>query len=396
MIQKKEFEEELTQILNKRMAIRKEADKIKRVISEESGLSEGEVVEILNNINKAEVKELFWIVKGIKKCYGGIGLEKHFTEHEVNMYQNIKAVEEPVEKYPVLLENVLQVTSEQWVLVTDVNFLYDLYQKQLINYNKNTQRPTVKVKKDGVTSYKIYVNKYSVNEICSLAEQGLFTPNGISLNISLDNEENDFEYNNGELILYSGQFDIIDGFHRYQGFMKAKMNNKDFNYPVIVNVFHYDETKACSYIAQEDKRNKIKQNYVRSMDATNPVSTLVQRLNEDTRCYLQGKIGKTEESEVSYVDLFTIIDKCFKIKREELPQYLKFFRNIFNTLIEDGVFDYSFISLVTTVKGAAMYDGNIQQIEELVNTMKNDFHGKETINKKLLTTIEEVGGKFNV
>ena len=87
--------------------------------------------------------------------------------------------------------------------------------------------------------------------------KGEFVPNALTLNLNVDDPEVDFDIVGSELILNSGKFDIIDGFHRFRAAINTKIKNPDFQFNFILNIMNFTEDKACQYIEQEDKRNKI-------------------------------------------------------------------------------------------------------------------------------------------
>ena len=397
MINREEFNSELISILHKNCSKRRFIKSLNELMFENHNMNGGETNRLINGdeqiLNNSTIEELYWLTQSICIILKEFKLEKYFTQHEINSYSNTRKRNETKEKYPIEFDNVLQVNSDQWVTVTDVDFLYELYKNQIINYNKNTQRPTIYKEKDGITEYKIFLNKESMNEIAGLMEDKKFIPNAITLNLNLDNPEIDFEYKNGKLIIYSGMPDIVDGYHRYQAMMKNKLSNDNFNYPTVLNITNFDEVKACSFIAQEDKRNKINKSIVRTMDSTNLINILIQRLNEDSRCYLSGQIGRTETHKVNSAWLYEIIDKCYSIKdKTEMIELFKYLKEIFNAVIEDNLMEYDFVTLAIIIKISAKYK-NLERVEE---ALKNkDVISKEKyksckMNKSLMIEIESL------
>ena len=401
MINREEFNKELISILQKNCSKRRFVKSLNELMYENHNMNGGETNRLINGdeqvLNSSTIEELYWLAQSISIVLKNFKLEKYFTQHEINSYTNTKKKNEAQEKYPIEFENVLQVASDQWVTVVDVNMLYELYKNQIINYNKNTQRPTVYKEKDGITEYKIFLNKESMNEIAGLMNENKFIPNAITLNLSLDNPEIDFEYKNGKIILYSGMPDIIDGYHRYQAMVKDKLLNETFNYPTILNIMNFDEVKACSYIAQEDKRNKINKSIVRTMDSNNLINVLIQRLNEDGRSYLSGQIGRTETHKVNSAWLYEIIDKVYSIKdRSEMIDLFKYLRETFNAIIEDGLMEYNFITFAIIIKMSELYrreNDNLNKIEMALkkkDIILKDKYKSNKMNKTLINEIENL------
>lgn len=400
MINREEFNTELISILQKNCSKRRFVKSLNELMFENHNMNGGETNRLINGdkqiLNGSTIEELYWLAQSICIILKEFKLEKYFTQHEINSYSNTKKRNEIKEKYPIEFDNVLQVSNDQWVTVTDVNTLYELYKNQIINYNKNTQRPTIYKEKDGITEYKIFLNRESMNEIAGLMEDKKFIPNAITLNLNLDNPEIDFEYKNGKLIIYSGMPDIVDGYHRYQAMMKNKLSNEDFNYPTVLNITNFDEVKACSFIAQEDKRNKINKSVLRTMDSTNLINILIQRLNEDSRCYLSGQIGRTETHKVNSTWLYEIIDKCYSIKNKmEMIELFKYLKEIFNAVIEDDLMEYDFITLAIIIKISEKYrnENGLRQVEKALKNKKlisSDKYKSCKMTKILISEIENL------
>ena len=401
MINREEFNKELISILQENCSKRRFVKSLNELMYENHNMNGGETNRLINGdeqvLNNSTIEELYWLTQSINIILKNFKLEKYFTQHEINSYTNTRKRNEAQEKYPIEFDNVLQVASDQWVTVVDVNMLYELYKNQIINYNKNTQRPTVYKEKDGITEYKIFLNKDSMNEIAGLMNENKFIPNAITLNLNLDNPEIDFEYRNGRIILYSGMPDIIDGYHRYQAMVKDKLSNEDFNYPTILNIMNFDEVKACSYIAQEDKRNKINKSIIRTMDSNNLINVLIQRLNEDGRSYLSGQIGRTETHKVNSTWLYEIIDKVYSIKdRTEMIDIFKYLRETFNAVIEDNLMEYNFITFAIIIKVSELYrreNNSLNKIEMALkkkNEILKDKYMSNKMNKSLINEIENL------
>ena len=400
MINREEFNSELISILQKNCSQRRFIRSLNELMFQNHNMNGGETNRLINGneqiLNDSTIEELYWLTQSICIVLKEFKLEKYFTQHEINSYSNTRKTREIKEKYPIEFDNVLQVNPDQWVAVSDVNFLYELYKNQIINYNKNTQRPTIYKERDGITEYKIFLNKESMNEIAGLMENKKFIPNAITLNLNLDNPEIDFEYKNGKLIIYSGMLDIVDGYHRYQAMMKNKLSNENFNYPTVLNITNFDEVKACSFIAQEDKRNKINKSILRTMDSTDLINILIQRLNEDSRCYLSGQIGRSETHKVNSAWLYEIIDKCYSIKdKAEMIELFKYLKEVFNAVIEDDLMEYDFITLAIIIKVSVDYknENGLGQVEKALRHKELISKGKYKsckMNKSLMMEIENL------
>ena len=266
--------------------------------------------------------ELFWIVDALCEVsnknyslniFNNLTIEKIFTGKEIQMYSSTTYVKETENVYPIVF-NVMKISDDQWLSTISSKQLYNLYRNQIINYNKNTQRPLKQQTKNGYRVYKIDKNTKSVNSIKESLEKGLFIPNCLTFNINMDNPYNDYLITENELILKQGQFDLIDGFHRYSAIIDLLLENPNVDFTFGVWLMNFDENKACRYIAQEDKRNKINKSYSKSLDALNGENysgRIIQLLNESDTI-LKGKLTRYNNSNINYDEIVITIDDNFK------------------------------------------------------------------------------------
>ena len=268
--------------------------------------------------------ELFWIVDALYEVlnksnslylFNNMTIEKIFTGKEIQKFSSTTHVKEIEDVYPICF-NVMKISDDQWLSTISSKQLYNLYKNQIINYNKNTQRPLKQQTKNGYRVYKIDKNIKSVNSIKESLEKGLFIPNCLTFNINMDNPYNDYLITENELILKKGQFDLIDGFHRYSAIVDLLLENPNIDFTFGVWIMNFDENKACRYIAQEDKRNKISKSYSKSLDALNSENysgRIIQLLNESDTI-LKGKLTRYNNSKINYDDVVVTIDENFKCK----------------------------------------------------------------------------------
>ena len=253
-----------------------------------------------------------------------------------------------------MFKNVIEVMPDQWITTVDTDFLYSLYNKQIINYNKNTQRQLSIKTINGVETYHISIVKQSVKEIKESMKNGSFVPNAISLNLNLDNSEVDFNISKGDLYLNSGQLDIIDGYHRFRALIEAKSEDENFNYTMIVNLMNYDESKANAYIAQEDKRNKIKKAYVKSIDTNSLYYFIMYRLNTNPDSVVKGKIGQYGQP-ISQAGLVALITAYFPVKtRQEALGASNVLMDVLNYYVDKQNKIPDFRSLCILIKAASV------------------------------------------
>lgn len=375
---------------------------IKQTMLDDHSVMSGRTLQLINGnknfLSSASVEEMYWICQAIELALDGkVSFAEFFTTNEENMYRTTRMKREDESVYPVVFKNVLQINNDQWVTAINIDQLYDLYKNQLINYNKNTQRPARRKEVNGLVEYKISINKKAIKEITALMKNQLFIPNAMTININMDNVGNQFTYGNGRLELTAGSFDIIDGFHRYQSLIDCKMADPSFNYNMVLNIMNFTEEKAATFIAQEDKRNKINKSVVKTMDANNPVNRVIQRLNDDGRSYLRGKIGRMGNFPISSEWLFEAISKTYKINNQQDEiNLVKTLRDAFNAVIEDGLFTESFLCVAVVVVASKMYEDDRDALRKIVSVvgaikyLPENIKTETTLTKKLVTEIENL------
>lgn len=400
MINREKCEDLIINTVNNNIHRRAFANILKRVMKRDHDLMEGRTLQLVNNkdtLSAASVEELYWLCNGIEEALDNeVSFEEFFTPSEAGMYRNSRARRENKDVYPIVFNNVLQISNDQWVTTINIDQLCELNNNQLVNYNKNTQRPTIRRERNGLVEYKISVNQHSIREITDLMKEHLFIPNALTFNINMDNPDNDFEYSNGRLRLNSGAFDIIDGFHRYRSLINCKQEDSSFNYNMILNIVNFTEEKAGTYIAQEDKRNKISTSVVKTMDANNPINRVISRLNDDGRSLLRGQIGRTGNVPVDASWLYEVISKCYMIndKAGEID-LVKWLREVFNAVIEDGLLEKNFFNTAAIVIASKMYkeNGDIAAVERIVKASKylpDDLKKQKTVTKSFIAEVEKL------
>ena len=359
-------------------------------------IDSGIYVAGITPLTEMPINELFWLANTINN-YNEIeskndkyDLQHSFSTKEIAMYNNQKFVRKENNIYPIEFSNILQVSDDQWVGVISVDKLYDLYNNQVIRYNTNTQRNMVM--RNG--EYKINIKKKSVDEIRELMERKLFIPNALSLNINLDDPDVDYIIEQGKIILLAGQVDIIDGYHRFRAIILEKIENPAFEYSMIVNLMNFNEEKANNYIAQEDKRNKIDKQYVKSLDSSNPVNIIVKRLNEDSDSYLYGQVGVDRKIRKSY--LFALVDSCFAVTtRREAMMLTKEIKDVFNKLGDNGNIEYGKLDDIRVTFIIRAYSKH-RSYSDVVSALKNmnqadkERFTKQRLNKPLLNYVDGI------
>ena len=393
-----------SKILNKNMG-RKIIEQTGEVISKKRNYLKAATHSILlqqRPLSDVSDKEIYWVIDGLNETLsenGELNLVKDFkikdifTDKEIQKYSKSKFENVTETIYPISFK-VLKISDDQWLSTISSKKLFELYKNQIINYNKNTQRPLKEVTKHGVKTYKINKNKQSVNAIKEDLKKGLFIPNCLTFNINMDNPSNEYyvDEENGELVLENGQFDLIDGFHRYSAITELLLENPDIEFNFGIWIMNFDENKSCRFIAQEDKRNKINKTYTKSLDALNGdnfSSRIIQVLNENNNSPFKVKLTRYNDSNINYDDVVITINDNFKCSTRMEANRLS--ENIIKSfeILEDDNIDITNLNsneIIVSLVGISLLLSNEIEDKTFVSKVKTYINSNNTLstNRKII------------
>ena len=387
-----------SKILNKNMG-RKIIEQTGEVISKKRNYLKAATHSILlqqRPLSDVSDKEIYWVVDGLNETLSKNGesnlvkdfkIKDIFTDKEIQKYSKSKFENVTETIYPISFK-VLKISDDQWLSTISSKKLFELYKNQIINYNKNTQRPLKEVTKHGIKTYKINKNKQSVNAIKEDLKKGLFIPNCLTFNINMDNPSNEYyvDEENGELVLENGQFDLIDGFHRYSAITELLLENPDIEFNFGIWIMNFDENKSCRFIAQEDKRNKINKTYTKSLDALNGdnfSSRIVKVLNENNNSPFKGKLTRYNNSNINYDDVVITINDNFKCNTRMEANRLS--ENIIKSfeILEDDNIDITNLNsneIIVSLVGISLLLSNEIDNSTFVSKVKTYINSNNTLN----------------
>ena len=387
-----------TKILNKNMG-RKIIEQTGEVVSKKRNYLKAATHSILlqqRPLSDVSDKEIYWVIDGLNETLSENGesnlikdfkIKDIFTDKEIQKYSKSKFENVTETIYPISFK-VLKISDDQWLSTISSKKLFELYKNQIINYNKNTQRPLKEVTKHGVKTYKINKNKQSVNAIKEDLKKGLFIPNCLTFNINMDNPSNEYyvDEENGELVLENGQFDLIDGFHRYSAITELLLENPDIEFNFGIWIMNFDENKSCRFIAQEDKRNKINKTYTKSLDALNGdnfSSRIIQVLNENNNSPFKGKLTRYNDSNINYDDVVITINDNFKCSTRMEANRLS--ENIIKSfeILEDDNIDITNLNsneIIVSLVGISLLLSNEIEDKTFVSKVKTYINSNNTLN----------------
>ena len=387
-----------SKILNKNMG-RKIIEQTGEVVSKNRNYLKAATHSILlqqRPLSDVSDKEIYWVIDGLNETLsknGELNLVKDFkikdifTDKEIQKYSKSKFENVTETIYPISFK-VLKISDDQWLSTISSKKLFELYKNQIINYNKNTQRPLKEVTKHGIKTYKINKNKQSVNAIKEDLKKGLFIPNCLTFNINMDNPSNEYyvDEENRELVLENGQFDLIDGFHRYSAITELLLENPDIEFNFGIWIMNFDENKSCRFIAQEDKRNKINKTYTKSLDALNGdnfSSRIIQVLNENNNSPFKGKLTRYNDSNINYDDIVITINDNFKCNtRMEANRLSENIIKSFEILEDDGIDITNLNSneIIVSLVGISLLLSNEIEDKTFVSKVKTYINSNNTLN----------------
>lgn len=321
--------------------------------------------------------EMYWLIDAFNNVFrANMEMKTYFSDKEIVRFSSLKADYLKTDIYPIRISPVIEIAEDQWVTKISIDLLKEFYDNQLIIYNPRTQRQLKQRRRGQDVSYTIDIVSSSVKAIEGLMSKGEFVPNALTLNLNVDDPEVDFDIVESELILNSGKFDIIDGFHRFRAAINTKIKNPDFQFNFILNIMNFTEDKACQYIEQEDKRNKISKSYLASMDKSSPTNIIIDKLNNTLDSPVRDKIERAHRGEIDRATLFSLLEFILKTKNMNRSQCIKtavFIINILKIVQEnnpDVVFDDTTMPVV--LYGSSISKDAYECAEKIESALEKD------------------------
>ena len=269
-------------------------------------------------------------------------IERFLEEAEINIVKSYKIRQETEDEDLLVFEDVRQVADDIWTVVVPCKKIAQLYRNHAVRYDFETQRNPKMIKVGDSIIKEANVNSFAVAEIQDLLVRGVFIPNTITFNVPSEKADNiKFDKSKNKLILLDKVLTILDGYHRSLGIVGALRENPNLNYNFEMRITCFDTDKARQFIVQEDKRNPINKEYIKSIDESDKITVIVNRLNQDNKSELQGKIATDStiitsgDALVSFDIMNSTIDRLWKpttaVDGDRIFEYL---RSFFNELVD--------------------------------------------------------------
>lgn len=381
-------------------------------VAEKFGLTISRIEEMIlfkKDIKEFSPFEVFAVVWFLDRdCLG-----KYFTENEIQQLSEYKQEKEQAQ-FPLIFDNMVQITSDQWIGKVTVKQLMAMRNSRLLNYDPNEQRALRRVKFGKEEVYKPFVSNKNVKEIRALMENGKYIPDPITLNMP---EGAEFSFDKGILTVYSlpnGMFNLDDGYHRYLAMIQIYDFDNEFDYPMELRIVNFSNVKANNFIFQQDQKTPMKRVVSDTYNMESIPNRIVTKLNEDPLCNINGMIGrnKAQINAAVLVKLVSYFYDIKNIKREDAARSIinieKELRQKFNLITEQndrflGVYSEVMIFTVVYVFNSntnpaeyadriiAVIDGISPEEEKLFNISTIGAIRKRALNI-LAKKLGEIGG----
>jgi hypothetical protein len=320
----------------------------------ERGFSTGEAISILTGQNPLIqiTDELLYLLVYI--CHGVVKSEdiqqkltpdRILTDKEIEIAKQIKMERKSDSIYPVVIENVNLDMEDDFSTIFTIEKLSEYFDNRLIKYNSETQRPLISKWYNNQEVKEVFVNDKNRKAIERNILEGKQVSNYITLNI-LANGEEDFSYNSDKrtLTIYSGEIDLLDGFHRTLAGRNAFHRDPSVKFNYKIRVVHWDVEKAKAFIHQESLGTQLDPLAKKTYDVYNEVNQVVHKLNENPKSIFRNKIT-TEKSKldngnalIMFDLVFDCIDHLFKVKNnKDVIVVSNYIQNVMSSIVFNDI-----------------------------------------------------------
>ena len=219
-----------------------------------------------------------------------INYETNIKEH----YESINLIE---------LNNTIKINDTSYVAFVGAEMLYNMYESNIIIYNKETQRsPKIRVLGKNYVVKQISLNKNAVKEIANEMLNETYESDLIIFNVlQLPNNVPNISYDNGTLYIKPNLnvededftcVNVIDGMHRLSALVNAvaklKKDKKEIpaSMGLIVKIIVRDIEGAKRVVTQSFKRSSTDKDFLKSLevnDYTKLTDAFIKELPECIR-----------------------------------------------------------------------------------------------------------------
>ena len=300
-----------------------------------------------------------------------INYETNIKEH----YESINLIE---------LNNTIKINDTSYVAFVGAEMLYNMYESNIIIYNKETQRsPKIRVLGKNYIVKQISLNKNAVKEIANEMLNETYESDLIIFNVlQLPNNVPNISYDNGTLYIKPNLnvededftcVNVIDGMHRLSALVNAvaklKKDKKEIpaSMGLIVKIIVRDIEGAKRVVTQSFKRSSTDKDFLKSLEVNDYTKLTDAFIKELPEC-IREKIYPTY-NECIYnngITYKTLITDCM---RKILTQEKNFLFNL-KVVTNMGAIGEKILSYILE----EYYEKNFALFQNVSNLMrKNSF-----------------------
>lgn len=361
LIERSKIDEKLEISLNNLKTNNIVMKKLKNDLMKNHKVFPGKIQQIINKDIEVKDLDLSLVCLLTKKIYeltedGTMNPNNYFTEKEIRIAQRYEDdyVEEQQLNYPLRFENVIQLSSEDYILSLSVQDIVKLFNNGLIEYNFETQRdPRYARRKDKIVKVP-KLNRKSVREIREHLLNQTYLTDTITLNLLADgNDDMVYDAKTKSLIINDGEINILDGFHRLKAIIEAYEKDPELEFTFQVAFKNYSLRKAQAYVAQVNTQNKIDKAHLQSLKAERYADFIVKELMRESdlknKVVAKSMITTRTGGLTTYNTLADAIDDVFEINnKKEAMDVVSYLIKFFDYLI--GSYPDAFINKIEDIK----------------------------------------------
>jgi len=296
-----------------------------------------------------------------------------FNEAEIQQAEALNYFSFKEKTNRIVLYNVDQINEHQWICSKETyQNIVRHFENGLLTYNPKTQREPLKRKVRDRIIEVINIDMKKISEIKEEMLNNTFNTNAIIFNVRrmTGMEKIKYDAKNRTLTIEvdnDTKVDVIDGFHRLGGMLKAVEQKPEMDRLTSVYIYHVDEEKARQIIRQESKATPISEEWIEIMDVSNPNMEVTKTINNRQRMNeMFNRVGldsfelRRENKLVTFETLSKTIEYVFNLKDKPIIEARKienFLIELFNIVI--GVNYTAFnANLAETRKVSYLADNN--------------------------------------
>ncbi len=380
LIERNLIEENILEAINVFKRKRTNVNKLKKELIGH-GISAGDLEYIINGRTPLNEVSLSVLCLLSSKIYAVTKLEaanpeNYFSQQEIKQCQIFETVvDEDKITLPYNFNNVTLVRDANYSTTITAQEIKKLMDSNLLTYNFETQREArVERDSDDQIVLKPKTNPKSVQEISELLKTGDLETTTITFNALVNTSDSGdelvYDHKNKSLTITKGtQLNILDGYHRISGIIKALTEDETLDTVFDLKILNYSTRRAIKYFNQINKLNPISESRLKETNLSSLATVTFEELKDKCE-FLNGKISSSEkiftstDQLVSSKVLIDAIDEYFnptnRIEAKQMGQYLsKFFDSLFMTYPDAFVTNIGEVRKASIINANFMFDGYI-------------------------------------